>query len=334
MMQQRNACALLSAIGEVKDEWLADAERPAGARRGRRPAIVLAAALVCAMLTVSALAAADVDGAYELIYALSPTIAQRLKPVRLSCVDNGIELSLLYADVEGDTARVYLSLRDLEGERVDATTDLYDSYEINLPGDLVGHCVYSHFDEESRSACFLVEVSSMQGRTIENDRLTFSLDCFLSGREDISGDLGIGLSEADSAPETRTNVVLRGGDASAAMEKWLVPTRATALMEGVSLTGLGWVDGRLHVQTHYDRLPETDGHGYVWLEGEDGAILEDSFSASCWDESGAGSYTEQIFDLSALSLEEQENLRLCGSFTSSALITRGDWQITFGMKQE
>lgn len=328
MKRHDNAYAMLNAIGEVRGEWIADANQ-SPKRSTKRFAIVLAAALLCAMLTVSALAAADMEGAYELIYALSPTIAQHLKPVRLSCVDNGIELSLLYADVEGDTARVYLSLRDLEGERVDATTDLYDSYEINLPGDLVGHCVYSHFDEESRSACFLVEVSSMQGKKIESDKLTFSLGCFLSGKEEVRGDLGIGLSEADSAPETRTNVVLRGGDATAAVKKWLVPTRDTALMEGVTLTAMGWVDGQLHVQTHYERLMETDGHGYVWLEGDDGVILEDSFSASYWDESKLGSYTEQVFDLSGLSAEEAANLHLCGSFASSAHITRGDWQITF-----
>ncbi len=328
MTQQSNALALLSAIGEVDDFWLAEASQAAPKRRAGRLAALLAAALICAMLTASALAAADVNGAYELIYALSPSIAQRLKPVRLSCVDNGIELNLLGADVQGDTARILLSLRDLEGERVDATTDLYDSYEINLPGDLVGHCAYSHFDEESQSACFLVEVSSMKGRQIDGDKLTFSLSCFLSGREELNGDLGISLRDADPSPRTQARVMLRGGDASA-LEKWLLPMRDIPIMDDIALTALGWVDGCLHVQTHYDRLLDTDAHGYVWLESDDGTLLEDSLSASYWDESMAGSYTEQVFDLSAFSAEQANALHLCGSFTSSAHITRGDWQITF-----
>lgn len=333
MKRHDNAYALLNAIGEVREEWIADANQ-SPKHSAKRFASVLAAVLLCAMLTVSALAAADMDGAYELIYALSPTIAQRLKPVRLSCVDNGIELNLHYVDVENDTARVYLSLRDLEDERVDASTDLYDSYEINLPGDLEGHCAYSHFDEESQSAFFLVEVSSMQGKKIESDKLTFSLSCFLSGRQEVSGALDISLADADPSPQTHTEIELRGGDASAAMGKWLVPTRDTALMDGVTLTGLGWVDGCLHVQTHYERLLETDGHGYVWLEGDDGTVLEDSFSASYWDESRLGSYTEQVFDLSALSTEAADKLHLCGSFTSSARITHGDWQITFPLSKQ
>jgi len=139
---------LLSAIGEIRDEWIEEAHH-APVRR-RRISLLAAVLAVTLALSLTAFAAADSQIMYDILYALSPSIAQALKPVQLSCVDNGIEMSVISADVEGNTARVFIGLRDLEGDRIDGTCDLYDSYHIDLPGEsFIGYCGFSHFDPET-----------------------------------------------------------------------------------------------------------------------------------------------------------------------------------------
>ena len=171
---------LFEAIGDIWEDWIDDAH--ANGRRRRRFPAIAAAILMCMTLTVSALAVTDSEIFYDVLYAVNPSIAQRLKPVQLSCVDNGIELTVVSADVDGDTASVYIGLRDLEGDRIDETCDLYDSYGIHMPSDMVGTCSFSHFDEETKTALFLVEISRGDGKKIRGDKLTFTLREFLSGK--------------------------------------------------------------------------------------------------------------------------------------------------------
>ena len=116
-----NAETLLNAIGEIDDSLIADAYTKHRPRVVVRHFVVLVAALVMVMtLGVSALAAADVAVAYDLLYSLFPAYAQQLKPVRMSCVDNGIEMEVVSADVRGNEADVLISLRDLSTEKMNA----------------------------------------------------------------------------------------------------------------------------------------------------------------------------------------------------------------------
>lgn len=321
-----HAQSLLDAVGEVRADWIADADR-APVRRSHRLPIVLIAALLCMATAVSALAAADVDAAYRFLYELFPAAAQQLKPVRLSCADNGIELEVVSADVQGDTARVYLSLRDLEGDRVDASTDLFDSYEINAPFATGGGCSLVSFDPETSTAYFLAEISSVGGREIGGEKLTFSLSSFLSDKREYDAPLPLSAANIQQEPALQTDVSVRGRDrAEPLSEKYLVPEELFSPMEGISVTGAGWVDGLLHVQTHYGDIFNTDAHGWVYLIDESGRVIESAYSVNFWDADGRGSYQEQVFDLSP---EELENAAFYGCFFTSGRITRGDWQITF-----
>lgn len=48
------------------------------------------------------LAFAGNDFAHELLYSISPSIAQKLKPINVSCEDNGIEMTVVAAEVNGE----------------------------------------------------------------------------------------------------------------------------------------------------------------------------------------------------------------------------------------
>ena len=107
---------LSDALGGIDERHIAEASaaRPRKTFRLRRVAAVALAAALCLMLALPVLASAD--GSYELLYTVAPALAQRLKPVQLTCEDNGIQMEVVAASVEGDTAEAYIALRDLEGD--------------------------------------------------------------------------------------------------------------------------------------------------------------------------------------------------------------------------
>lgn len=329
-----NNDALLDAIGSVREDYIAEADA-SPTRRIRKFPVVLAAVLLCMALTVSALAAADVEPVYNFLYALSPELALTLKPVRMSCVDNGIELEVISADVEGDTARIFLGLRDLEGNRVDETTDLFDSYRIHMSSDLVATCSFAAYDPVTGQAQFLVEITRGDGKPIRKDKITFSMDRFISGKQEFVGPLELDLSSAEMQPATQTDVIPRGygwtdeSYADFTLEKYLLPSELLSPMEDISITGMGWVDGYLHIQTHYADILKTDAHGGVYLKDASGNNICDVFEVSFWDKDNSGSsYSEQIFDITP---EEAADCRLFGQFYSADMLTEGHWEITFSL---
>lgn len=326
---------LLNAIGEIREDWIDNAH--ARMHRRHRFPMIVAAILLCMTLTVSALAAADVEGVYEMLYAVSPTIAQKLKPVQMSCVDDGIELTVISADVEGDTARVLVGLRDLEGDRVDGTCDLYDSYDINLPSDTVAGCTFAEFDESTRTAVFLVEVSRGDGKDIKGDKITFSLREFLSGSTEYYDNVDLDLTQVEMNPETRTlqDGETRGGSASDGFDPHTITEvlvqqkKLLQPIDHVVVTGMGYVDDLLHIQIHYENRSENDGHGYISLKDETGQEYFGLGNISFWDETGTGSYDELVFDISP---EKLADCKPFGYFKSADSIHHGDWEITFPLK--
>lgn len=336
MKQKLNAEALLGTFGGVRDDFIADADACARRRSHKFP-VILAAVLLCMALTVSALAAADVEPVYNFLYQLSPAIAQKLKPVRMSCVDNGIELEVISANIEDESAKIYLGLRDLEGGRVDASTDLFDSYRIHMDGNSMSTCSYSHYDESTQTALFLVEIWP-DGNKIDGDKVTFSISRFISGKQEFADYLAIDPAAAAESPAVQTDVVTRGHGwldeswADLAVDEFLVPGEILSPMEGVSITGMGWVDGYLHIQTHYENILDTDAHGYVCLVDAEGNSIPDVYGVSFWDDADKGScYYEQIFAISPETLAE---CRLFGQFYRADTLVEGHWEVTFPVEGE
>ena len=326
---------MLDAIGNIRDEWVEEAHAAQPHRR-RRITLLAAALVITLVLSVGAFATADTNGFLELLSAVSPGLAQALKPVQLSCVDNGIELSVISADVQGDTAHVFLGLRDLEGNRIDGTCDLYDSYHLDLPGDsIIGHCSFSHFDEETKTALFVVELSRGDGEPIPKKKFTFSLRQFLSGKREWKGILEPDRTLIRSVPQTTREFVMRGmsySDEDYLISEVMIP--GSSLLEpvkGVHMTAMGWVDGMLRIQLYYDRIHETDNHGFITLADADGRQVFPDYSIGFWDKERIGSYQEYLFRVSP---DEIAQLEILGEFSAADQLHKGDWQITFALEEE
>lgn len=313
---------------------------PARPRR-LRPLIALAAVLVCLALTVPAFAmpalAADPDG-YALLYSISPAAAQFFKPVNRSDEDNGIRLTVDSVYLHSDTVEIYVSLQDLTGDRLDETTDLFDSYRINRGFDCSATCSRAGYDAQTRTARFLISITSFDGQDIEGDKLTFSLNRLLTCKTETEGAVtGLDLAAVQAEPATQ-QVTRRGGSGIAAeaggsgaeTRTALVPTGTLAApTPGVAITAMGYVDGLLHIQVLYESILETDNHGQLWL---DNGVekLECLGSLSFFAENGSDSYEDYYFDVTPAQLAD---CTLYGSFVTADTLIEGSWEITFPLTE-
>ncbi len=138
---------------------------------------------VCFCSAVPVLAATGNELAYEVLYSISPVIAQKLKPVNASCEDNGIEMTVVAAEVDGNKATILVSMRDNIGERLDETTDFFDSYSIHTPYDQRGGCTLLSYDDDTKTATFMLTIEQMNRVLIPGDKITFSVSQLLSKKE-------------------------------------------------------------------------------------------------------------------------------------------------------
>jgi hypothetical protein len=67
-------------------------------------------------------------------------------------------MEVVSAEKEDKRVYIYISMRDLEENRIDETIDLYDSVMLNLPYGFMGNCTKIGFDEETQTATFLITI--------------------------------------------------------------------------------------------------------------------------------------------------------------------------------
>jgi hypothetical protein len=304
----------------------------------RRAAAAIAATCLCVFMGVPALAA-NVPTIYNLMYLVSPATAQFFMPVRKACEDNGIRMEVVSTYIHDDTAEIYVTLQDLAGGRVDETTDLFDSYDINRPFDSAGFCQRVGYDEATKTATFLIEITEWGNRRIEGDKITFSVGSFISEKrayEDMPLDIPLDTVIADAPTKAAGDIVGGGGnfDFDANDTAKVLDAEGVALspVDGIDIVGIGFVDGKLHIQTSIVQDFKSDNHGYLTLVDNQGAMVESDYTVSfisevLSDETGARlDNTEYVFPVSQ---DEIQKYKLYGSFYTSGKYTEGNWRITF-----
>ena len=265
-----------------------------------------------------------------MMYSVSPKIAQKLKPVNESCVDNGIEMKVVAAEIQDNKATVLVTMRDTEGSRLDETTDLFDSYSINTPYDQCAGCSFVGYDADTNTATFLISIEQNDHILIQGDKVTFSVSQIISGKSHnkyrlnpISTDNVLKISEYLSDPPVRGS----GGYDSEDI-RLIIPDEKNAvnLEEGVWFTGIGIVDNELHIQIRYDDIKTTDNHGFVYLKNQDGKVVNCRGNVAFWDENYKNSYEEYVFSIPEAEIKEYE---VWGEFwTCNNGPINGNWQVT------
>lgn len=309
-----------------------------------RPIALIASILVC-LLICTPVVAAYVPSIYELMYAVSPEIAQRFTPIQMTCEDNGIQMEVVSVSVQGNTAEVYITMQDLTDDRIDETTDLFDSYHISQIGDCSATCQKVDYSAEEKKATFLISICSDK-EPITDNRITFSVKKFLSRKVELL-DVPVAFDLQDAPPTPETQIVGPGrahmyGISGVGVENFdlndtfltLLPgEESLPLAEDIYLTNAGYVDGKLHLQMLCTNRKINDAHGYFYLADQNGNILESDhclhFSMDKNDTSSG--YSEFVFDLSP---EEAENYDIYGCFYTSGMLTTGNWRVSFSLDAE
>ena len=317
----------------------------------RRVTAVALAFALCLMVTTSALAA-NVPEFNSWLYKIAPDVALYFRPVSMADENNGVRMEVEAIRIAGREAQIYVTVTDLVGGRLDETIDLFDSYGLDLPGHSSAYCNLVNYDEEKDAATFLIVYSSE--KLIDADKVTFSLHRMLTQKKTTSANIYLLDYKPllDGDPETIIpGSRMRGGGYCVEamneygfddMEPWemfdlveqlpvLKPERISVeLTEGVHLTGLGYVDGKLHIQIHYDDIIVSDNHGFSNLETAQGERIYSYLSVAFWDDDHTGSYENYIYDVPP---DELQGLRMLGQFVTCKTLVEGPWSVTFPLEE-
>ena len=331
----------LKAMGNIEDKYL-DTDLPKKKIKhsfGKWFAGIAAAAVLLAC-PLPAMTALGSDTAYSVLYKIAPTIAQDFKPVQKSCTYDDIEMTVISAKCDGSKAEVYLAMRDTTGECPYGDWDLYDSYYINVPRDMNGHCSFSEYDEDTHTAYFVVELETMNGSKMPKKKVTFSVSELLIGKKKTVGTVNVDMSAIPIEPETVLRDDIGSGTGFGELPdcrdyRFLVPAEKPILCpaDNVSMESIGYLDGALHVLMRYEDNFHTDSHGWVHLVDKNGLSVvseENVISFMYW-------YNEEHTDMCyeyilPVEYEKLLNCTLCGEFSTALEYRSGKWQVTFPLE--
>ncbi|MEA4921600.1 MAG: hypothetical protein VB078_11890 [Clostridiaceae bacterium] len=306
----------------------------------RKPVIALVTICLCLSLVIPALAA-TVEPIYQLMYMVSPTVAQFFMPVQKSNEDSGIKMEVVSAYVHENTAEIYITMQDLTDDRIDETTDFNDSYSINRPFDSTAHCKRIGFDKSTKTATFLITIEEWGSKDITGDKITFLVNEFLSHKKSYENvEIPFDLSTAVVAAQVQT--VYTTGSGGTAYEnddgQSIVLTPGQTIdrfpVEGIDITAIGYIDGKLHVQMAFNNRLKNDNHGFFFLVDSNGQRYDESYNiyfSNQYDNAEERiDYCEYVFDIPQ---EKISNYILYGDFVTSGMYTEGNWRVTFPLEQ-
>lgn len=308
-----------------------------------KPAMVFSCICLCVFLAMPTIAA-RIEPIYQLMYLVSPAVAQFFIPVQKSMEDNGIKLEVVSAYVHENIAEIYITMKDLSGDRIDETIDLFNSYSIRRPFDSTAHCERIGYDANTKTATFLITIEEWNNTDITGDKLTFSVREFLSHKtiyEDIS--IPIDLSMISVAEQTQA--VSSNGGGGPDYEQYvhfeqnpiaLVPTEPMSELsiDGIDLTGIAYVDDKLHIQTAVKEPLDNDNHGYFFLKDRNGEIVHCNYNfgfSNQYEQPGRIGYDEYVF---LIPQDEISQYTLHGYFVTAGMKTEGDWRVTFPLEKK
>ncbi|MBR1751229.1 MAG: hypothetical protein IJ740_10195 [Ruminococcus sp.] len=328
----------INAVGLIDDRHLIinTEKKNTIHHKWKRIAVSLVAAVALVFLPLPALTAFGVDRAYTILYQIAPSVAQTFKPVQKTCEDNGIEMTVISAECSGGEASVYLAMHDTTGACPYGEWDLYDSYSINAPRDMVGHCSFSEYDADTHTAYFVVHLETMDTSPIPKGKVTFSVHEMLLGKTETKSVLeDIDMSSIPYEPQTTKHSNINGSygykDIPDAKDYRFLLSQEYPLCApapNVSVMNIGYIDGALHILTRYEDNFHTDSHGSISLIGNGGKKIGETteFGFYYSDDSNTDSYMEQIIPVSYDMLDE---CTLQGEFVSAQDYISGDWEVTF-----
>ena len=328
---------------------------------GRR--IPRAAIILCVILAVMSLAtalAATVDVFNARLHAFWPEAAEFLMPVNASCDSEGIRMKVLSAVVKDGKAHVIFSMQDLEGNRIDEYTAPSFS-DLAFPGNdgtdgnniPIATIAALSYDAETRTGVYAQEFDYDPALVGEDYEIPLYIQYLFTQEHDIK-DLQPLLEEcskdvkAVQAPENARPLL--GNKPSSRTILDPDGNLKIPLNDYVELSGIGWIDGQLHVQIHYlpDMLKESEDGGtyspvscYIQMTGADGLSpwysykdqMDDVNFGWEWDDNGDWFNDWEEFIFPCTPDEAKEGiLRAVAQLSEETGAIEGNWYVKIPLR--
>ncbi len=321
-----------------------------GNRQGRKAAFIAAAAVLC-IVTAVPVCAANIPAFYKIVEYLSPELADRLVPIEKSCTSQGITMEVEAVSVEGNEARIIVSLRDAEDSTQDlvhGVMDLYGGYGLSgaAVSSNVGGCHFLTYDETDDKAYFQIDVQAETA--FESEKLHFSATSVLCGKYSETRD--VDLSEVVYAADKK-KVVLSGsgGIPDEKLPESLRHIPATpenprphsnvldlrsvtdCAADDFTTTGIAYMDGVLRVQMCMGDNWKSDRHVQLFLKDSDGNERHSEHSVGWHEDVGDTSY--QFYEFWFIGeIDDMSEYSMYGIFHDSGELVEGDWNVTFRLQ--
>ena len=323
-------------------------EKPRHRPRRLRRMIAAAAAAAVAVGCMTPALAASVPAVYQALYDISPSIAQALMPVNVSCESNGVTMEVVSAAINGDTAGVYLTLTDASGDLFGELAPAFsEGWALNSPSSDLGymHTLLS-YDAATRTATFYLELTNLDGQSFSDGKYTLTLPSLLIGRDSQSDvSIPVGLSTVPLDPPTEQQVcysIAASGDGTPEAQQaiwdnaydFLLPQDTLWQSEdGVfALAAAGYRDGRLHLLFSSLDRKRCENQASLFLSDAHGAPVEPDFVATYFNPDGADcAFEEWVFPIAYDQLSQST---LTGWLRTAGGQINGSWQVTFRLESK
>lgn len=265
-----------------------------------------------------------------------------LQPIQLTSENKGIKMEVVSAMKDEDMIVIYITLQDIDGNRIDETLDLNDSYRIEGLNTYTSEVV--NYNEQSKTATIRIQANSK--KNINNKIVEFSLDSFISNEKNISSSLDNNILADNLGNEVENPVKLNIDNISGGggiLYKEIVNKKDIDILEKdklnikfneityMNITNIGIINNQLHIQTKWDK-DKFDNHGLLYLTDNEGNKINASSAniSYSFDENGTtiygNDYIEYIFDLKNINLN---NIKLNADIFYSENYIEGPWKTRF-----
>ncbi len=311
----------------------------------RPVAAVCCIALILSMTALPAMAK-SIPIIYNVLAKYAPALADYVLPVETSDTSLGITMQVEAIHVKDNTAQIVVSFSDAEGSSqnlIKGKVDMYDSYHLRSYGtdNEIGGCHFLEYDEAEDKAYFKIDVTT--SGEFDKSKLNFRVYQILTNCSEEKRSISLDNLVMTPATKQVTLNGLGGSQDRSVIEQYL---RASAdgsprpsgqvldlqkadagMAEALTITGIGYADGILRIQTCRGNLTNADRHMQPFLLDVDEKERYNDFSLS-WQEEVDGkklSFDEHWF---LIEEKELENIQVYGIFWITDGSMKGDWEVT------
>jgi len=274
------------------------------------------------------------DDVKNLLWQISPEIAALLEPIESTVEHDGIKMEIVSAMQDEDMAVVYVTMQDVEGNRIDETLDIYD-YHMSKGRSFTVERI--GFDPTTKTA--FVRFMSFNGSN--TDKFKLKIRSFLSDKsvlEDVTFPLDLQDVEKQQTEILPDDTIRGSGGASPEGDVYVLPAGKlniqTQLYDRMRITNIGLHNDKLYVQTEWP-VNNAIEHGEFYLVNPTGQKILPTVNYSYGrDEQGkpiyAYNYEENIFNVKDINVAEyalQATIHTVGQYVE------GNWEASFKLEE-